>query len=140
MDSSLTPFFNPRGVVIFGASTSPEKLGYGVARNLIQSGYQGAIHFVSQKAGELFGRPIHTDLSQIPNPVDLAVLIVPPQAMPKAIEDCGRRGIKAAILVSSGFRDVGAEGAALEQKCIDIAHAQGVRLLGPNCIGTIDTH
>ncbi len=140
MDSSLTPFFNPRGVVVIGASTSPDKLGYGVARNLIQSGYRGAIHFISQKPGELFGRPIQTDLSKIPDPVDLAVLVIPPQAMPKAIEDCGRRGIKAAILVSSGFREVGAEGAALEQKCVELAHAYGMRLLGPNCIGTIDTH
>jgi acetyltransferase len=140
MDSSLLPFFSPRGVVVIGASTSPEKLGYGTARNLIASGYQGAIHFVSQKPGELFGRPIYTDLSQVPDPVDLAVLIVPPQVMPKVIEDCGRGGIKAAILVSSGFREVGPEGAALEKQCVEAAHAQGVRLLGPNCIGTLDTH
>src|SRR3989304_2347186 len=92
IDSSLLPFFKPRGVVVIGASTSPEKLGYGVARNLIQSGYQGAIHFVSQKQGELFGRPLYTDLSQIPDPVDLAILIVPPNATPKTIEDCGRGG------------------------------------------------
>ena len=140
MNSSLLPFFNPNGVVIVGASTSPEKLGYGVARNLIQSGYQGAIHFVSQKQGELFDRPIYIDLKQIPDPVDLAILIVPPNATPKAIEECGQRGIKAAVIVSSGFRESGAEGAALEQQCLDIARAHGVRLIGPNCIGVIDTH
>ena len=140
MDSSLIPFFSPRGVVILGASASPEKLGYGVARNLVQSGYRGAIHFVSQRPGELFGHPLHTDLSQVPDPVDLAILILPPDAAPKTITDCGKRGIRAAIIMSSGFREVGAEGAALEQKCLSIARAQGVRLLGPNCIGTIDTH
>jgi acetyltransferase len=140
MDSSLLPFFKPHGVAVVGASTSPEKLGYGVARNLIQSGYRGAIHFVSQKQGELFGRPLYTDLNQVPDPADLAILIIPPNATPKTIEVCGRRGIKAAIIMSSGFREAGAEGAALEQKCLNIAHAQGVRLLGPNCIGTIDTH
>jgi len=90
MDSSLRPFFKPQGVVIIGASTSPEKLGYGVARNLIQSGYQGAIHFVSQKPGEILGRSLYTDVSQIPDPVDLAILIVPPVAAPKTIEDCGK--------------------------------------------------
>ena len=58
MDSSLTPFFQPKGVVVIGASTSPEKLGYGGARNLVASGYHGAIQFVSQKSGELFGRPL----------------------------------------------------------------------------------
>ncbi|HLA06309.1 MAG TPA: acetate--CoA ligase family protein, partial [Anaerolineales bacterium] len=108
--------------------------------NLVQSGYQGAIHFISQKQGELFGRPLYTDLDQVPEPVDLAILIVPPNTTPKTIEDCGRRGIKAAIIMSSGFREAGPEGAALERECLNIAHAQGVRLLGPNCIGTIDTH
>lgn len=140
MDTSLLPFFQPKGVVVIGASTSAEKLGYGVARNLIQSGYPGAIHFVSQKPGELFGRPLHTDLARVPDPVDLAVLIVPPHATPQAIEQCGRRGIRAAVIVSSGFRETGAEGAALEQTCLETARAHGVRLLGPNCIGVIDTH
>ncbi len=140
MDLSLLPFFQPKGVVVVGASTSPEKLGYGVARNLVQSGYQGAIHFLSQKQGELFGRPLYTDLASVPDPVDLAILIIPPHATPKAIEDCGRRGIKAAVIVSSGFRESGEEGAALEQQCLKVARAHGVRLLGPNCIGVIDTH
>jgi acetyltransferase len=140
MPSSLLPFFQPQGVVVIGASTSPEKLGYGVARNLIQSGYQGAIHFVSHHAGKLFGHPLYTDLNQVPDIVDLAILMVPPNATPKAIEDCGQRGVKAAVIVSSGFRESGAEGAALEQQCVEIAQAQDVRLLGPNCIGIIDTH
>lgn len=140
MDSTLVPFFRPKGVVIIGASTSPEKLGYGVARNLIQSGYQGGIHLVAQKSGEVFGRKIHTSLQEIPDPVELAVLIVPTQATPSAIEECGKRGIKAAVIVSAGFREVGEEGAKLEQECVEIAQKYGVRLLGPNCIGTIDTH
>ena len=140
MTYPLAPFFQPKGVVVIGASTSPEKLGYGVARNLTQSGYRGAIHFVGQKRSELFGRTIHASLTDIPDPVDLAILIVPPNVTPKTIEECGRRGIHAAVIATSGFREVGAEGAALEQKCVEMAHAQGVRLLGPNCIGTVDTH
>jgi len=140
MNSSLTPFFSPRGVVIIGASTSPEKLGYGVARNLIQSKYQGAIHFVSQKSGELFGRALYTDLAQVPDPVDLAVLVVPSTAMADAIQACAKRNVHAAIMVSAGFREAGPEGAALEKKCLEVTQANQVRLLGPNCIGTIDTH
>src|SRR5512135_3142042 len=104
MNSSLQPFLKPSGIVVIGASTSPEKLGYGVARNLIQSGYKGAIHFVSQKRGVLFAHPLYTDVSQVPDPVDLAILIVPPNATPQTIEDCGKRVIKAAIMMSSGFR------------------------------------
>lgn len=140
MHSSLKPFFQPQGIVVIGASTSPEKLGYGLARNLSQSGYQGAIHFVSQKPGELFGRLTYTDVNLVPDPVELAILMVPPQATPKTIEECGKRGIRAAIILSSGFKEVGMEGAVLEKECLEIAQANGMRLLGPNCIGIIDTH
>jgi acetyl coenzyme A synthetase (ADP forming)-like protein len=140
MQLTLLPFFQPKGVVIIGASTSPEKLGYGVTRNLIQSGYKGAIHLVAQKSGEVFGKKIHTSLQEIPDPVELAILIIPTQVTPQAIEDCGRRGIQAAVIVSAGFREAGEEGAKLEQECIKVAQKHGVRLLGPNCIGTIDTH
>ena len=140
MDHSLLPFFSPKGVVVIGASTSPEKLGYGVARNLVESGYKGAIHFAAQKSGELFGRKIHTSLQDIPAPIDLAILVLPTSATPQAIADCAKRGIKAAVIVSAGFREVNAEGAELEQRCAAIAREHGMRLLGPNCIGTIDTH
>ena len=140
MSSPLTPFFNPRGVVVVGASTSPEKLGYGAARNLVYSGYKGAIHFVSQKTGELFNRPLYTDLSQVPDPVDLAMLIVPAPATPATLEACGQRGIRAAIVVASGFREAGPEGAALEARCLEVAHKYSIRMVGPNCIGSLDTH
>lgn len=140
MDSSLIPFFSPSGIVVIGASASPEKLGHGVARNLAASGFQGPIHFVSQKGGELFGRALYTDLASVPDPVDLAVLVVPSNAMVGAIQSCARRGIRAAIMVSAGFREAGPDGAALEQECVALARAAGMRLLGPNCIGTIDTH
>lgn len=139
MDNSLLPFLSPKGVIVIGASASPEKLGYGAARNLVQSGYGGAIHFMAQKSGELFGRRVVTSLWEVPDPVDLAILIVPPKATPGLIEDCGRRGIKAAVIISSGFREAGREGAALEEQCVESARKYGVRLLGPNCIGTIDT-
>lgn len=119
---------------------SPEKLGYGVARNLIQSGYKGEIHLVAQKVGKVFGKNIQTSIQDIPDPVDLAILIIPTQATPEAIEDCGKRGIKAAVIVSAGFKEIGEDGAKLEQECVEVAQKYNVRLLGPNCIGTIDTH
>jgi len=140
MTAPLLPFLRPAGVVIVGASTSPEKLGYGVARNLAQSGYAGAIHFVSQKAGELFDRRVYRSISEVPDPVDLAVLVVPAAAVPRALGDCAVRGIRAAIIATAGFRETGGEGAALERECLEVAQANGMRLLGPNCIGTIDTH
>jgi len=130
----------PRGVVVIGASRHPTKLGYGVARNLIVSGYQGALHFVNPHGGNLFDRPIHLDIASVPDPVDLAVIIIPAKAVPQALEDCGVRGIRAAIVGSGGFREVGPQGAALEDECLRIARKHGIRVVGPNCIGYLDTH
>ncbi len=140
MTDPLVAFLHPRGVVIVGVSTSPEKLGYGVARNLVKSGFTGAINFVSHRAGKLFERPLHANLADVPDPVDLAVLVVPASAVPEALLACGARGIHAVTILSAGFREAGPDGAELERKCLQIAQTQGIRLLGPNCIGTIDTH
>ena len=140
MDSSLTPFFAPRGVAIVGASTDPIKLGYGVARNILQSQYRGAVHFVNPKAESLMGLPMYASLKDVPDPVDMAVLIVPATVMPDALRDCAARGIRAAIIMAGGFREVGPEGAALEDEIIRIARENKIRMLGPNCIGLLDTH
>jgi acetyltransferase len=137
---NLSPFFAPHGVVVVGASQEPTKLGYAMARNLVQSGYQGAIHFVNPKGGVLFERPVYTRLADVPDPVDLAVLLVPAAAMPATLRDCGARGIPAAILASGGFREVGAEGATLEAECLALAQQYGMRLVGPNCVGLLNTH
>lgn len=140
MDLELQPFFHPNGIVVVGASQDPSKLGYGVARNLAQSGYRGALHFVNQRGGRLFDRDLLPSLAAVPEPVDLAVLVIPAPAMPLALHECGERGIHAAVITSGGFREVGPEGAALEAECLRIARARGIRLIGPNCIGLLDTH
>lgn len=140
MKPSLLPFFHPRGIVVVGVSQDPTKLGYGVARNLVQSGYTGAIHFVNPKGGALFGRPFLPDIRSTPEPADLAVLVIPAASVPGALRACGERGLRAAIIASGGFREVGPEGAALEAECVRIAREFGMRLLGPNCIGLLDTH
>ena len=139
-DPSLKPFFTPKGVAIIGASTDPTKLGYGLSRNLMQSHYQGAIHFVNPKGGVLLGRPVYTKIGDIPDPVDLAVVLIPAPYVPQVLEECGQRGIPAAIIGAGGFREVSPKGAALEAECLRIAQAYGIRLLGPNCVGLLDTH
>ncbi len=138
--NSLTPFFTPRGIVVVGASSHPEKLGYGVARNLVQSGYTGAIHLVNPKGGEFFEHKMRKSLAEVPDPVDLAILVVPAKFAPDTMRACGERGIHAAILVSGGFRETGAEGAALENETLKIAQDYQIRMIGPNCIGLLDTH
>ncbi|MBE9524874.1 MAG: acetate--CoA ligase family protein [Chloroflexi bacterium] len=137
---SLSPFFNPQGVLIIGASNNPIKLGYGLARNLVQSGYQGAVHFVNPKGGSLLGKPIYTTVAEVPDPVDLAALLIPAPYVADALRDCGKRGIRAAMIGSGGFREVGAEGMVLEAEVSRAAQQYGIRLIGPNCIGLLDTH
>ena len=139
-DPSLNPFFDPQGVVVIGASSDPTKLGYGLARNLVQSNYQGAIHFVNIKGGRLLNRPIYTTVAEVPDPVDLAAILIPAPFVPGVLRDCGERGIQAVIIGAGGFREVSPEGAALEEKCLQIAAHYGIRLIGPNCIGILDTH
>jgi acetate---CoA ligase (ADP-forming) len=137
---SLKPFFAPLGVAVVGASNDAAKLGYGLARNLVQSGYQGSVHFVNVKGGRLLGRPVYSEISQVPDPVDLAVLLIPAVFIPQTLQACGERGIRAVIIASGGFRETGPEGAKLEDACVDVARQYNMRLLGPNCIGLLDTH
>ena len=122
IDSSLAPFFDPQGVVIIGASRDPTKLGYGLARNLVQSNFQGAIHFVNVKGGSLLNRPIHKSVAEVPDPVDLASILIPAPFIPDALRACGERGIRAVIIGSGGFREVSPEGAALEDECLRPVH------------------
>lgn len=140
VDQSLTPFFAPKGIAIIGASSDPTKLGYGLARNLIGSNYPGAVYLINPRGGRLLGREMITEIADAPDPLDLAILLIPAPAVPAGLTACGRRGIPAALIGSGGFRETGAEGAALEAECVRIARRYGMRLIGPNCIGLQDTH
>jgi acetyltransferase len=132
--------FEPRGVAVVGASQNPTKLGYGVARNLVVSGYKGALHFVNPRGGRLFDRPLRGGLLEVPDPVDVAVILIPAASVPGVLEDCGQRGIPYAVIGSGGFREVGEQGRQLEDRCLEIARRYGIRVLGPNCVGFLDTH
>jgi acetyl coenzyme A synthetase (ADP forming)-like protein len=138
--SDLEIFFRPRGVAVIGASRDPQKLGYGVVRNLIQYGYDGPIYPINPRATDILERRAYASVIDVPDPVDLAIIVVPARSVPAELEMCGQRGIKAAIIISGGFRETGAEGAAREQEIVQIARRYGMRLLGPNGIGSIDTH
>ena len=139
-NNSLAPFFSPKGIALVGASADPTKLGYGLARNLVQCNYQGVIHFVNPKAGSLLGRPMHPSVIDLPDPVDLAIILIPAPAIASVLHECALRGIHAAIIASGGFRETGEKGAILEQELVDIARHYGIRMIGPNCIGLLDTH
>jgi acetyl coenzyme A synthetase (ADP forming)-like protein len=138
--SSLSPYFSPHGIAVVGASTDPNKLGYGLARNLVQSNFQGSIHFVNPKGGNLFGHPIYSSVLDLPDPVDLAIILIPSDGVAKVLGECATRGIHAVIVGSGGFRETGQHGAALEKELLNIARRSGIRMIGPNCIGLLDTH
>jgi len=140
--ASLAPFFTPNGVAIIGASRDPGKLSYGVIRNLADPdrGYPGPIYPVNPKADAILGLKCYPDIAAVPDPVELAVLIIPAGMVIGAIEACGRRGIKAAVVISGGFREVGSEGAAREAEMLAVAQRYGMRIVGPNGIGVMDMH
>jgi acetate---CoA ligase (ADP-forming) len=139
-ENNLDGLFNPKGVVVVGASSDRGKLGYAVARNLVDCGYPGEMHFVNPKGGILLGRPVYKSVLDVPDPVELAVVVVPAQAASQAMRDIGTRGIPHAILTSGGFREIGEKGAALEEEILSICREHHIRLIGPNCIGLLDTH
>jgi len=106
----LESFFSPRGVALIGASRDPGKLSYGILRNLKEHGYPGHVYPVNPRADQILGLPCYPTVAAVPDPVDLAVIIIPAEQVPDALEACGRRGLQAAIVVSGGLREVGEEG------------------------------
>lgn len=138
MTNDLTPFFSPSGVAIIGASTNPHKLSHGLVKNMTLYGYQGEIYPVNLKADTILGLKAFHDIGDVPDPLDLAVIMLPVGMTPDTLRACGERGIKAAIIISGGFREVGESGMAVEEDCRQIAQSYGMRLIGPNCVGTMD--
>ncbi len=133
-------FFNPRSVAIIGASRDSHKLGYGVVNNLPEHHYRGQIYPVNPRAREVLGYECYPNIAEVPKPVDLAILIVPARIVADTIAQCGEAGVPAAIVVSGGFSEIGPEGEQREKELTETAARYGMRILGPNCIGAIDTH
>jgi acetyltransferase len=136
----LDYFFRPRSIAIIGASRDPHKLGYGVVRNLVEYGFKGSIYPVNPVANEIIGNKCYTSIDAVPEPVDLAIVVVPAKFVASALEACGKKNIKRTIVVSGGFGETGKEGRTREKELSKIAKKYKMRIIGPNCIGTIDTH
>jgi acetyl coenzyme A synthetase (ADP forming)-like protein len=135
----LETFFNPQSVAVVGASRDPEKLGYSVLANLKEGGYPGHLYPVNPKADEILGLKAYPSVLDIPDPVDLAVIVIPYRFVPAALEQCGQKEIPAVVVISAGFREAGREGLEREMELIETARKYNVRLIGPNCLGVIDT-
>jgi acetyl coenzyme A synthetase (ADP forming)-like protein len=139
--SNLSTFFNPDSVAVIGASTNPEKLGYAVVKNLLDGGYihRGKVYPINPTASEILGLQAFPSVLEIPSPVDLAVIVIPYPHVPDALRICGQKGIPSAIVISAGFREAGSEGLERELELIQICRESNMRLIGPNCLGVIDS-
>lgn len=135
----LPAFFDPHGVAVIGASADPSKLGHAVLKNILDSGYDGPVYAVNPKGGEILGVPVFPDITVIPDRVDLAVIVIPARLVAEELEQCGKKGCRGVIVISAGFREVGLEGKRAEQHLVQIAHRYGMDMLGPNCLGILDT-
>lgn len=136
----LRPLLAPRSVAVIGASTEPNKVGGMPIRLLLQNGYPGAIYPVHRTAPEIQGQRAYASLDAIGAPVDLALVAVPASACEEAMDQLVRTGARAAIVFSSGFAEVSADGARLQQRLGDRAREAGIALLGPNCLGAMNFH
>ena len=135
----LEPFFNPRAVAVLGVSERPTNLAGNIVQNLQTWGYQGDIFPVGRSGGTVHGLRVLTSVDQLPRQVDLACVLTPATAVPTLVEDLGRRGVRAVNIQSSGFSELSEGGEAMAARVLDAARATGVRIIGPNCLGTIDT-
>ncbi|MGD2147327.1 MAG: acetate--CoA ligase family protein, partial [Anaerolineae bacterium] len=135
----LDNFFQPESVAVIGASRDPEKLGFAVLNNLIEGGYQGRLYPINPKADDILGLKAYGSVLEVPYSVDLAVIVIPYPIVPGALKECGEKDVACVVVISAGFREAGREGLERERELIDIAEAYDLRLIGPNCLGVIDT-
>jgi acetyltransferase len=128
----------PRSVAVIGASTDTKKRGFQVLRALRDSGFAGPVYPVNPKGGEIMGFTVYASVDAIPDTPDLALICTPAATVPDAVDACGRKGIRGAVVLAVGFRESGAEGAELERRLLEAARAHGVRVVGPNTSGILN--
>jgi acetyl coenzyme A synthetase (ADP forming)-like protein len=139
--NGLDTFFTPGSIAVIGASANPSKLGFLVVKNLLDGGYsaRGNVYPINPTATEIMGFKTYPSVLDVPNPIDLAVIVIPYTYVPDALRTCGKKGIPSAIVISAGFREAGQEGLERELELIQICHEYNLRLIGPNCLGVIDS-
>lgn len=136
---NLDYFFKPRALAVIGASNDPLKLGYEVFKNLKK--YKcGKVYPVNVKEEIVQGVKAYKNVKDIPDEVDLAIIVVPKRFVKQTIIDCSEKGVRGAVIITAGFGETGEEGKKEERELVEIAHKYGMRLIGPNCVGVMNTH
>jgi len=134
---NLDKIFNPKSVAIIGASDEEGSVGYALTMNFIELGFEGKVYPVNLRKTEILGLKAYPTVEQIAEPIDLAVIATPARTVPDVLEQCGKAGINGIIIISAGFKEVGPEGKALEDRIAEIKKKYGMRIVGPNCLGVI---
>jgi acetyl coenzyme A synthetase (ADP forming)-like protein len=135
----LTAFFRPRSIAVVGASRDPEKLGHAVVANIIEGGFPGEVYPINPKADEILGYKAYPSVLDVPEEIDLAVIVIPYRLVNGVVQECGQKGISSVVVISAGFREAGREGLEREVELMEIAREHSIRVIGPNCLGVIDT-
>jgi len=132
---ALTGVIEPKTVAVIGASATPGKIGYSVVQNLVNDGFKGTIYPINPGVDEILGLKAYPSIADVPTNVDAAIITIPAKAVLSVIDDCGKKGVKGIIVITSGFSETGNR--ELEQELVSKAHANGIRVLGPNIIGVL---
>src|SRR5687767_9485501 len=137
--NALKLFFEPRAVAVIGASRKRGSIGGEIFHNLLSYGFQGPVYPINPTAKVIQCVPAYPSVADVPGPVDLAIVVVPANAVIAAVESCGRKGVKALVIISAGFSETGAEGQGQQAELLRVCRAYGMRLIGPNCMGILNT-
>lgn len=128
-------FFDPESVAVVGASTKPGKIGYEIVKSLLDSGFEGDVYPIHKRGDRVAGKDSYKSISDVPSDFDLAVIAIPASSVPKAVQECARKGAKGVVIVSGGFKELNEEGAGYQKEAVEAARRNDIRIIGPNCVG-----
>lgn len=134
----LDAIFAPQSVAVIGASTTPGKVGHDIFANILKGGYKGTLYPVNPGARSVLSVRAYPTITMIPDDIDLAMIILPPRPCLGAVEEAIQKGVKGVVIVSAGFREVGAEGLEIENRIVSMCRQADIRVIGPNCLGVIN--
>ena len=140
MKHRLDPVFFPRAIAVIGASRHKEKVGYAIMHNLVVNEYGGTLYPINPNAESVHSVRCYPSISDVPGPVDLAIMVVPAPLVLNIMEECGRKGVKGAVVITAGFKEIGGKGENLEKRLRAVAKKHDIAMIGPNCMGIINTH
>ncbi len=137
--ASIEAFFNPRSVAVIGASRRQDTVGRALVRNLVLGDYTGRVYVVNPTAKAVSGLPAYSTVGDIPGDVDVAVVAVPAESVQDVVLDCAAKGVHGLIIISSGFAEIGEEGRQRQRRLVGLSRSYGLRVIGPNCLGIVNT-